>query len=44
VYVVKSDEGKEILLPSIKQVVLDVNIEANKMIVHLIPGLLDLEE
>jgi 16S rRNA processing protein RimM len=44
VYVVKSDEGKEILLPSIKQVVLDVNVDTNKMIVRLIPGLLEQEE
>jgi len=44
VYVVTSDEGKELLLPSIEQVVLDVDVEANRMIVHLIPGLLDQEE
>lgn len=44
VYVVSSNEGKELLLPSIKQVVLDVDVEANRMIVHLIPGLLDLDE
>jgi 16S rRNA processing protein RimM len=39
VYVVTSDAGKELLLPSIKQVVLNVDVEANRMIVHLIPGL-----
>jgi 16S rRNA processing protein RimM len=44
VYVVTSGVGKELLLPSIKQVVLDVDVEANRMIVHLIPGLLELEE
>lgn len=44
VYVVSSGAGKELLLPSIKQVVLDVDVETNRMIVHLIPGLLDLEE
>jgi 16S rRNA processing protein RimM len=43
VYVVTPDAGKELLLPSIKQVVLDVNVEANRMIVHLIPGLLEEE-
>lgn len=44
VYVVTSEEGKELLLPSIKQVVLDVDVEANRMLVHLIPGLLEQEE
>ena len=43
VYVVLSGSGKELLLPSIKQVVLDVDVESNRMIVHLIPGLLEEE-
>ena len=43
VYVVLSGTGKELLLPSIKQVVLDVDVESNRMIVHLIPGLLEEE-
>jgi 16S rRNA processing protein RimM len=44
VYVVSSDEGRELLLPSIKQVILNVDVEANRMLVHLIPGLLEQEE
>ena len=43
VYVVLSGTGKELLLPSIRQVVLDVDVESNRMIVHLIPGLLEEE-
>jgi 16S rRNA processing protein RimM len=39
VYVVKTDEGKEILIPSIKECVLDVNVEHKKITVHLLNGL-----
>ncbi len=40
VYVVTTKEGKEILLPSIKQCVLDVDV-TNKLIkVHILPGLI----
>lgn len=40
VYVVKTKDGKEILIPSIKECILDVDVE-NKMIkVHLLPGLI----
>lgn len=43
VYVVKNPETKkELLLPAIKQVVKVVDIEAGKMIVHLLEGLEDL--
>jgi 16S rRNA processing protein RimM len=44
VYVVKSKEGTEMLLPSIKQVIMDVDVAGGKMVVHLIPGLLEREE
>lgn len=40
VYVVKNEEGKQILLPAISQVVQKVDIENKKMIVHLIDGLI----
>jgi len=40
VYVVKTAEGKEILLPSIKECILDVNVESKKIIVHIMNGLL----
>ncbi|QHQ62215.1 16S rRNA processing protein RimM [Anaerocolumna sedimenticola] len=40
VYIVKTKEGKEILLPSIKECILDVDV-TNKIIkVHVLPGLL----
>ena len=39
VYVVKDELGKQILLPAIKEVIKDVNIEDKKIIVHLLPGL-----
>jgi len=41
VYVVKSDDGREILLPALKQVLLDINLETKIMRVHLLPGLVD---
>ncbi|WP_313132182.1 ribosome maturation factor RimM [Anaerocolumna sp.] len=40
VYVVKTKEGKEILIPSIKECILDVNVENKEIKVHLLPGLL----
>lgn len=43
VYVVKNEEtGKELLLPAIKQVVKNIDIEAGKMTVELLKGLEDL--
>ncbi len=41
IYVVKDDEGKQILLPAIKDVVKNIDIENGKMIIHLIDGLVD---
>ncbi len=41
VYLVNSPEGKEILLPAIEDVILDVNLDDRVMLVHIIPGLLD---
>ncbi len=43
VYVVKSPAGKEILIPALKQCLLEVNLEQKRMKVHLLPGLLDEE-
>lgn len=40
VYVVKSSENKEILLPSIKECILDINVEKRKITVHLMKGLM----
>ena len=42
VYVVKMENGKELLIPSIKECILDINAENKKIIVHLLDGLLEL--
>ena len=41
VYLVESPEGKDLLLPVIEEVVLDINQESGQILVHIIPGLLD---
>lgn len=40
VYIVKTADGKELLLPSIKECVLSVDVENKKIIVHLMKGLI----
>lgn len=40
VYVVKAEDGREILLPAIKDVIKDVDIKNKKIIVHLLEGLI----
>lgn len=40
VYVVTTKEGKEVLLPAIKECILNVDLEKNTMTVHLMKGLL----
>ncbi|NLZ82039.1 MAG: ribosome maturation factor RimM, partial [Clostridiales bacterium] len=39
VFVVNTNESKEILIPYIKDCVLDINLEEKKIIVHLLDGL-----
>lgn len=41
IYVVKDDLGKQILLPSTKEVIKEVDIDEEKIIVHLIDGLVN---
>lgn len=41
VYVVKRDAGGEVLLPAIKECVLEVDVAGQKILVHLMPGLLE---
>ena len=41
VYIVKNQNGSEILIPALKSVVKDVSIEDNKMVVNLPEGLID---
>ena len=40
IYVVKDELGKQILLPGIKDVIKEVDLDNEKLIVHLIPGLI----
>ena len=40
IYVIKDDLGKQILLPSTKEVVKDIDIDNDKIVVHLINGLI----
>ena len=42
VYIVKMAEGKEVLLPAIKDCILNVDLEKGEMLVHVLDGLLDL--
>ena len=39
---VKTPEGKELLLPAIRDCILDVDLDKEEMLVHVLPGLLDL--
>lgn len=41
VYVIQTEDDKEVLIPAIKQCILDVDVEGAKMTIHLLPGLLD---
>ncbi len=40
VYVVKNEEGRQILLPAIKEVIKEVDIENKRIIVNLLEGLM----
>ena len=39
VYIIEMSDGKEVLVPAIKQCILDVDIENRKMVIHLQEGL-----
>lgn len=41
VYIVKKDDGKEVLFPAIKECVLNVNVEEKIITVHVMKGLMD---
>lgn len=41
VYVIETEEGKELLIPAIRDCILDVNLEEKVMTVHVLPGLFD---
>ncbi len=42
VYEIKMKDGRDLLLPAIKQCILDVDVEGRRMKVHVLDGLLDL--
>lgn len=42
VYVIDGRDGKEYLFPSIRECILDVNLEQGQVTVHIMDGLLDL--
>ena len=41
VYVIDLKDGRELLLPAIRECVLNVDVEAGKMQIHILDGLLD---
>lgn len=41
VYTISMKNGGEVLIPAIKECILDVDVEAGKMTIHLMDGLLD---
>ncbi|MNS91902.1 Ribosome maturation factor RimM [compost metagenome] len=40
IYVVRNELGKQLLLPALKEVIKDIDLDNKKMIVHLIEGLI----
>lgn len=40
VYIINSDEHGEVLIPAIRQCILDVDVEAGRMKIHLLEGLI----
>lgn len=40
VYIVDTEEHKEVLIPAIKECILEVDVKGRKMVVHLLEGLL----
>ncbi len=40
IYTVKTEDGKQILLPSISEVIKEIDIENKKIIVHILKGLI----
>ena len=41
VYVVETEDGRELLLPAIRECILDVDLDEEVMTVHVMPGLFD---
>ena len=43
VYCIQTQEYGEVLVPAIKDCILEVDVEKNEMKIHLLPGLVDIE-
>lgn len=41
VYQVEMEDGRQVLIPAIRECILSVDVEARKMVVHLLDGLLE---
>ena len=41
VYVIALEDGRELLLPAIRECILKVSLEDNRMLIHVLEGLLD---
>ena len=41
VYIIRTEAGKEVLIPAIHECILDVDLDENRMEIHLMDGLLD---
>jgi 16S rRNA processing protein RimM len=41
VYIIDLTDGREVLIPAIKECILQVDVEAGQMQVHMMDGLLD---
>ena len=41
IFVVDAGEGREILIPHVAHIVKDVNLEARRVVIEPMPGLLD---
>jgi 16S rRNA processing protein RimM len=44
VYIVKDENGAELLIPAIESVILKIDLENNQIFIRLLPGLLPDEE
>lgn len=44
VYVIRQEAGADILVPAIKECILKVDLEQKQMVIHLLPGLKELNE
>ncbi len=44
VYCVTTDDGREVLIPAIRDCILETKPEEGRILVHLLPGLMDLQQ